>query len=71
MEKCWDLNPSVRPHIADVLVFFKSASRRWVSPTPEAIADLSLSHLTNQNPPKTESADTMSDTGPRQLEVVL
>ena len=71
MEKCWDLNPRTRPQVADVLVFFESASRRWVSPSSEAVADLSLSRLTNQNPHETEFADTMSDTGPRRLEVVL
>ena len=60
MEKCWDLDPSIRPRVADILVLFETASRGWVSPTSEAIADLSLGLLIGQNPPKTESADTMS-----------
>ena len=63
MEKWWDLDPSVRPHIADILIIFEAASRGWVSPTVEAIADLGLSRLASQNPSTIEPADTMSGTG--------
>ena len=61
MEKCWDLEPATRPQITDILVLFEKDSDCWVSPTSEEIADLCLSHPTSQNPPETESADTMSD----------
>ena len=60
MEKCWDLDPSVRPHIADILVIFEAASRGWVSPTAEAIADLGLGR---RNPSTIDPADTTSGTG--------
>ena len=62
MEKCWDLDPSIRPRVTDILVQFERASDDWVSPTSEAIAHLGLGLLTGQHPPKTESADTMSET---------
>lgn len=62
MEGCWDLNPSVRPHIADILKLFETASCGWVSPTSEAIAGLGLGRPTGQNSPMTESADTISET---------
>lgn len=59
IEQCWDRDPSIRPHIADILVFFENASCDWVSPTPEAIASLNLDRLTSRGPSMTESADTM------------
>ena len=62
-EKCWDRDPSARPHIADILVFFETASRGWISPTSELITNLSLDCLTSQNSPTAELADTMSETG--------
>ena len=63
MAKCWDLDPSVRPHIADILIIFEAASCGWVSPTAEAIADLGLSRLGSNNLSMIEPADTMSGTG--------
>jgi hypothetical protein len=58
MERCWDQNPSVRPHITDILTFFEVAFRSWTSPTSEAIANLGLDKATSQNAPATESAFT-------------
>jgi len=62
MEECWDHVPSVRPHIADVLTLFEMASRSWVSPTPEAVANLDLNRQTIQNSPMTEPVGLMSET---------
>jgi serine/threonine protein kinase len=58
MEMCWDQNPTVRPHIADILTFFEVASHDWTSPTSEAIANLGLDEATSQNSPTTESTFT-------------
>ena len=41
-EKCWDMDPTVRPHITDILSFFEAASCHWASSTSEAIANISL-----------------------------
>lgn len=62
MEKCWDWAPSTRPHAVDVLVLLETASRDWVSPASEAIANLSLGCPINQHSSTTESADTMPET---------
>lgn len=61
IEKCWDSIPSARPHAADILVLLETGSRDWVSPGPEAVANLSLGRATCKNPPTAKSADTMSD----------
>ena len=42
IEQCWDADPRRRPQIATILVQFEAASRDWVSPTLEEIANLSL-----------------------------
>jgi len=62
MEECWDQDPSVRPHVADALAHFEAASRDWVSPTPEAIANLGHGP-TSRTPPMTELTDTISGGG--------
>ena len=59
-ENCWDRVPSIRPHIADILVLFEIVFRGWVSPTSEAITMLTLDRPTSQSTPTIESADTMS-----------
>jgi len=61
MEKCWDLVPSARPHVADLLNRFESASRGWVPPTPEEIANLGLERPTSRYT-MAKSTDTMSET---------
>ena len=63
MEECWDQDPGARPHASDALALFETASRGWVSPTSEAIANLALGHPTSQNPSMTELADPMLGTG--------
>ena len=63
MEECWDQVPSARPHAADISALLETASRRWVSPTSEAIAKLNLGHPTNQNPPMAELVDPALETG--------
>jgi len=63
MEQCWDQVPTARPRAADALAIFEASSRGWVSPSPEAIASLSLGHPTSQDPPMAEPTDTMSETG--------
>ena len=60
-ERCWDGNPSIRPHITDILTLFEAASRHLVSSTSKAIADLSLGRLTTQKTPKREQTLTMSE----------
>ena len=60
-ERCWDGNPSVRPRITDILSFFESASRHWVSSTSEAIRDLGLNRPTIQKPPTREQSLTVSE----------
>ena len=61
-EKCWHKDPSIRPHVADILAFFDKTSRGWVSPTSEAIANLGLGRLANQNSPAKKSIDAVSET---------
>ena len=61
VEKCWSWVSSARPRVADTLVLLETASRDWVSPAPEAIANLSTGWPTNQNSSAAESADTMSE----------
>ena len=61
MEKCWDLDPSVRPHISDILALFETTSRRWISPTSEAIIELELGRPTSRSTPDTESTDMTPD----------
>ena len=52
MGNCWDGDPTVRPHITDILSSFEVASCRWVPPTSEAIANLGLSgSITARRPP--------------------
>ena len=77
MGKCWDRTPSTRPHAVDVLVHLETASRDWVSPASEAIANLSLGCPINQHFSTTGSVDTMPETmfvtnggavGPREAE---
>ena len=63
MEGCWDQAPGIRPQVADALAHFETASRGWVSPTPEAIANLSLGRSSSQNLPMTGPTDTISGTG--------
>ena len=63
MEGCWDQAPGIRPQVADALAHFETASRGWVSPTPEAIANLILCRSPNQNLPMTGPTDTISGTG--------
>ena len=62
MEKCWDSIPSTRPPAADILVLLETASRHWVSPASEAIANLSLPRPTGQSRFITELANTMPET---------
>ena len=62
MERCWNRVPNARPQATDILVLFETASHDWVSPASEAIASLSLGHLTSQNYYVAELADTMLDT---------
>ena len=59
-EQCWDRDPSNRPHIADILLCFETASRDWVSPTLEAIANLNLDFPIDPLPPTPESDNVMS-----------
>ena len=61
VERCWDRDPSVRPHIADILSLFEVASRHWVSSTSKTIANLSLDRPTTQKPPTRERSLTMSE----------
>jgi len=68
MEKCWDLVPSTRPHVADLLDLFESAARGWVSPTLEAIASLDLDRQTSHYT-LAEPADTMSEITSGMIEV--
>jgi len=63
MERCWDRVPSSRPHAADTLALFETASRGWVSPTPGAIANLSLDRTTRWDPLTGELADTALESG--------
>jgi len=63
MEACWDQDPSIRPQVADTLARLEAASRGWVSPTPEAIANLSLGRPSSQNLPATGPVDTIPETG--------
>lgn len=66
VEKCWDGSPTARPPTADVLSFFEAASSRWVSPNPEAIADLGLDRLIATHEPSTrEPTFTSSEAVPR------
>ena len=58
--KCWDGDPSVRPHVADILPFFEAASHRWVPLTPGTIANLGLDRPATQTPPTRESNSTTS-----------
>jgi len=60
-EKCWDRDPSVRPHIADIFPYFEAASRCWVPPAPEVIARLGLNRLTTPKPSTRESIFTESE----------
>ena len=62
MEECWAQAPSVRPHAADILALFETASHGWASPTSEAIANLSFGHRTNPNSPVIELADLTLET---------
>ena len=71
MEKCWDRVPSIRPHVADILVLFENASRNWVSPTSEVITSLNLGRPTSRNHFMTESVDTMPETVFGTIGVVL
>lgn len=59
-EQCWDRDPGPRPHVADLLDLFETASRSWAPPTPEAIANLGLDRPASQNPPMMKSPDTTS-----------
>ena len=60
-EKCWDGDPTARPHIGDILSFFEAASCCWVPSTPEAIANLGLDRsITTQKPPTIELTVTAS-----------
>jgi len=63
MERCWNQVPSGRPRAADALAIFETVSRGWVSPTPEAIANLNFGRQINQEPPITEPVDIMLETG--------
>jgi len=63
-EKCWDRDPSVRPHAVDVLFLFEAASSRWVPSTSETIKNLGLDRPATQRPPVTESTFTMSEAAP-------
>ena len=60
-ERCWDRDPSVRPHIADILSFFEVASRHWVPSTSGAVADLGLDRPNTRGPPAGERTLTMSE----------
>lgn len=60
--KCWDGEPTARPHIADISAFFEAASHRWVPPTPGAIANLGLDRpTTTEEPPTKESTFIASE----------
>jgi len=58
--KCWDGDPSIWPHITDILSLFEAVSRRWVSSTSEAITKLGLNLPTAQKPTTRESTFTTS-----------
>ena len=58
--KCWDGDPSVRPHTTDILSLFETVSRRWVSSTSEAITKLGLNLPTAQKPTMRGSTFTTS-----------
>jgi len=60
-ERCWDGNPSVRPHIADILPLFEEASRHWVPLTSKEISNLGLDRPATQRPPTREQSLTMSE----------
>jgi len=58
---CWDGNPSVRPHIADILPLLEEASHHWVPLTSEIIANLGLDRPVTRRPPTREQSLTMSE----------
>jgi len=60
-EKCWDRDPSIRPHVADILSLFEATSSRWAPLTPEEIARLGLNRPTTKRSSTTESTFTMSE----------
>lgn len=63
MKGCWDRVPNRRPHTADALALFETASRGWISPTFEAIEKLTLGRATGQNPRTRELAENMPESG--------
>jgi len=60
-ERCWDGNPCVRPHIADILSPFEEASRHWVPLTSETITNLGLDRPATRRPLTREQTLTMSE----------
>lgn len=61
VEQCWDGNPTVRPHITDILSFFEAASRRWVSLTSGTVANLRLDRPIIHRPPTGDSTSITSE----------